>query len=604
MMTPINLKVTIYLATPLHVGGEPGADANTTYILRGSDGLAYYPGTAFKGKVRHYALQLQKDDCKFPKICKCDVCRLFGGEGNAPGTLFFSNFHVAGEQATDIRAGNSIDRFRRVADDRKLFTTESAAIKVLEGYITGYVNDDEDTADSGGIYKDVCLLKESIKLIKQIGGNTSRGFGWVKDVIDVEEVEAEPVDQSKTVQTYSDSSIVTGVRVTLTPISPLLIGTHTTQSNFRDTQCIVPGAVLRAALARAICQMDGTSDPSEQGIKKDSPEGRDSKFPNLRRAFSKLRFSALNSQIQPEPYPITTRKCKYNDDLKDHKDIGGFDNLAMLLSEACTDGKTREKCPLCGERLEKVAPYDDFDYRKLTVTSTHSEMDKSRGTAEDGRLFTVRAIAKDAPVFHGIVSGEIDFGELSRLSLSPLRVGAMLTSGSGECEMTVEKISESLMDEKEQRDDLIDRIKRFNALVGGKGYLVPITLMSEAIADLAEPGNGDYKNAYEKLVNQVESETPFKIVLVLTKPRMWRGFDTNQKSQKKGCEKKARYILPAGSVFVVRIETPDEAAVAKLMRLEREGIGKETEDGYGAVRIAHERHIENAITWKEDNGDD
>ena len=602
-MMPIKLKITINLSTPLHVGGEPGADVNTAYILRGADGLAYYPGTAFKGKVRHYALQLQKGNCKFPYACDCDVCRLFGGEGNAPGELFFSNFHVVGEQATDFRAGNAIDRYRRVADDKKLFTTESAAISVLEGYITGNVKNDELDSDNGdATSKDVRLLKESIKLIRQIGGNTSRGFGWVKNEIAVEVVGENPADQSKKATSNSESGIVACVSVALKPESPLLIGTHTTQSNFRDTQRIIPGAVLRAALARAICQQDGTSDPSENGIKEDMPKDRDSKFPNLRKAFSELRFSALHSDMQPEPYPITTRKCKYNAERKDHTDIGRFDNLALLLSDAWNNGKTKGKCPLCGERLEKVDPYEDFDSRefhKLTVTSTHSEMDKLRGTSRDGRLFTVRAISKEATVFRGTISGEVDYGELSHLSQSPLRVGAMLTTGFGECEMTVDTVSET------RKDDLVDRIKRFNTLVDSEDIFAPITLLSEAIVKLSEPDDGDYYKAYERLVNQIEEEPHFEIAHVITKPRMWRGFDTRVKSQNKGCEKDARYIMQAGSVLVVKIRAPDDpATVAKLMRLEREGIGNETKDGYGAVRIAHERHIKNAIHWKEEICDD
>ena len=587
-MMPIKLKVTIELLTPLHVGGDPGEDVNTSYILRGADKQAYYPGTAFKGKVRHYALQLQKElrqaDCLFPEVCDCDVCRLFGGEGNARGSLFFSNFHTAGKQAIDLRAGNSIDRFRRVAEDEKLFTTESAAISALEGYITGNANE-----------KDVDLLKASIKLIQQIGGNTSRGFGWVKGTIDVI-VE----DQPKEYVSGSDNRTISCVRVTLTPTSPLLIGTHTTQSNFRDTQFAIPGAVMRAAVARAICEQDGTADPSEEGIENDLPTDMETRFPNLRKAFSELRFSTLNADVQPMPFPITTRKCKH------HKKHRWVDALVATLKD--NDVKCSE-CEMLKEkgRMDKVEPYEQVeDYltnRKhpnalRMITSTHSETDKYRGTSRDGRLYTVRAIAPRAASFSGTINGSIDMKELSSLLISPLRVGAMLTSGFGVCEVLPITI-----DYEEPYNTMLERIEEFNKLVGSSDIFVPITLMSDAIVKLKEPDDGDYIKAYEPLLNTVEDEPDFELESVLTKPRMWRGFDTSpRKREPEHYEKPARFLLQAGSVFVVRIRAKtldsDSVEVEKLKRIEREGIGEERKDGYGAVRVAHENHIEITLAMK------
>ena len=607
-MKKIRLKVTIRLLTPLHVGGEPGEDANTAYILRGANNQAYYPGTAFKGKVRHYAQQLQKmrniNNCRFPSFCECAVCRLFGGKGNAPGSLFFNNFHAVGGQDIELRAGNAIDRFRRVAEDEKLFTTETVVIKALQGYVTGYVGKknisdiDED---------DLKLVKDSIRLIHQIGGQTSRGLGWVDGEIEILD---EQQDQSLNKESDKSDGSASCVPITLTPKSPLLIGTHTTQSNFRDTQCVIPGAVLRAAMARAICRQDGTSDQSEKGIKTIMPE--DTPFRKLREAFADLRFSTLHSGIQDEPNPITTRKCKFK---KNHRYV---DVLAAMIINEAQDNQEKLQCPECdsqpGEgRLEKVAPYENIQNyltKKINpndcrlITSTHSEIDKLRGTAKDGRLFTVRAIAPKAVTFHGTISGDIDLGELSRLLRSPLHVGAMLTSGFGVCDVTIESSPEK------QNDDLLDRIKRFNKLIGGKGYFIPITLMSDMVADLKvktdehsspdEQGSSDlqdeYTSAYADLLKPILGEFDFEMAKVITKPRMWRGFDTSK--QEGGFEKPARYLLQAGSVLVVRVDTLEAPILEKLQMLEHKGIGLDTQDGYGAVRIAHESHIKHALVLK------
>jgi len=588
-MKAIKLTVTIKLFTPLHVGGEPGEDTNTAYILLGADERAYYPGTAFKGKVRHYVQQLQKNNCEFadesnhkcrlPKDCRCSydspVCRLFGLEGNARGSLFFSDFHALEEPLLDIRAGNSMDRCRRVTEDEKLFKTESAVIRELVGYVVGNASD-----------ADIALLKKSIALIQQIGGNTSRGFGWLDGDIMVSEEELDSLD-SCSADVNRDVCLTNCVKVKLTPKSPLLIGTHTTQSNFRDTQCIVPGSVMRAAFARAICNQDGTDDPSTNGIKRDS---QDTGFPNLRQIFSELRFSVLNTGLQPEPYPITMRKCKVN---KEHIMV---DVLAMLLNKALGNNETEEGCRECHGRLEKVEPYESFyrclDNCRLTVTSTHTEMDKTRGTSQDGRLYTVRAIAPGVIDFHGTINipdRELNMNELALLCQSPLHVGAMTTTGFGECTIEFKPLVETQDDELTSQ--IIKRIEEFNKLIDSDDIFVPLTLMSDAIVDLVEPETDDYTRAYASLVS------PLILERVITKPRIWRGFDT---SEKHVSEKPPRFLLQAGSVLVVRVDDLGAQNINELLRLERNGIGNvnETKDGYGAVRVAHDNHIKYALAAK------
>ncbi|MCL2426608.1 MAG: RAMP superfamily CRISPR-associated protein [Oscillospiraceae bacterium] len=587
-MTPIKRKVIIKLLTPVHIGGEPGEDVNISYILRDADGKAYYPGTAFKGKVRHYARQLQKDECKLTDNadnCECTVCKLFGGEGNFRGSLIFSNFRAVGAQSTDLRVGNSIDRFRRVAEDGALFTTESAAICELVGYVTG------DADDCG-----LKLLENSIKLISQIGGNSSRGLGWIDGEIIVEDdlgKSDESADVQQNSDSDSDSALVTHVRVTIAPKSPMLIGAHTTQSNFRDTQFIIPGSVVRAALAKSICENDETATPKDKDgrIRWVAPIDGETHFPILREEFSNLKFSVLHSQLQSEPHPITMRKCKFH---KNHKRV---DVLSTLLSEAWKNGSVQELCAEngCKGRLEKVSAYEDVEDNMPTITSTHSEIDKWRGASRDERLYTVKAIAPDTAenpvVFCGAISGNMDMKELAHLQKFPLYVGAMLTSGFGECEVKFEAISDTTInDVSVQKSELRDRIDKFNALIGDSNEtFVPITLMSDAIVDLEEPSDGDYTKAYESIVK------PFKLERVITKARIWRGFDT---SQSHNFEKSIKFLLQAGSVFVVRVYALDDEVLEALLEFERNGLkqAQEPHNGYGAVRIAHRNHIDKALT--------
>ncbi len=556
-MHRIKLKVTIRLLTPLHVGADDGEEANISYILRDVKGDAYYSGTAFKGKVRHYAHSLQKDSCIFPESCNCTVCRLFGGEGNSRGSLFFENFYAVGQQLKELRVGNAIDRFRRVADDKKLFTVEAASIRELSGYITGNIQID-----------DIKLLEQSIKLVKQIGGNTSRGFGWLDGeiLLEWERLEEEENDDERLELKEIGTSFADSIRLVLTPKSPLLIGTHTTQSNFRDSQHVIPGAVIRAAMARAICEYDGTSDPSPEGIRDDLPKDRLTRFPYLRKSFGNLRFSTLNSIVQPWPLPMTMRRCKF------HKEHQQADMLAAMLRG------DDEVCPECNGRLDKIEVFRELP----TVTSVHSGIDKYRGTTSDEHLYTIRAIAPDKAVFSGIISGGLDLTELSQLLEPSLRVGAMITKGFGECQVQFEALKEAAEPEQDLQD-MANRIKEFNKLVGRREVFVPITLLSDAFVNLEEPEDGNYCKAYSCLTD------PFEVVRVIAKNRIWRGFDTGKKDGK--FQKDAQLMLKAGSVLVIRTDALDPEIIQKLGELASKGIGMRTEDGYGSVCIVHDYHI-------------
>jgi hypothetical protein len=266
-----------------------------------------------------------------------------------------------------------------------------------------------------------------------------------------------------------------------------------------------------------------------------------------------------------------------------------------------------KKCPACGcgERLEKVDPFDGFLVESGLVTSTHSEMDRLRGTSMDERLYTVRAIAPEAATFCGEISGNIDLSELSELLRPSIRVGAMITKGFGECKAElVQDLGSSGNDLKDMRERVKGRIIAFNALLGrdsGEDMFVPLTLMSDAVVSLNEPEDGEYMAAYEPEGGKYMAAykplvEPFELKRVITKSSIWRGFDTKMTA----CfEKPAQFLLRAGSVFVLRVKTLDDENIDKLLQYEREGIGLNTQDGYGAVRVAHERHIEYALTRKD-----
>ena len=183
---PIHVRVSIVMDSPFHVGGGKGVDGVCSYLLRDGAGNPYWPGSAFKGKVRHFARLLFESNggcCVFDHAlktdinktpCGCIVCDMLGSAGNSPGSLRFIDMSFKDKTfaSSEMRTGNAIDRRRRVANDNSLFQIETVGTgeSILIGEIIGTLS-----ADSFDDQK--ALLEAAVSAIPHIGGNTGRGVG-------------------------------------------------------------------------------------------------------------------------------------------------------------------------------------------------------------------------------------------------------------------------------------------------------------------------------------------------------------------------------------------------------------------------------------------
>jgi len=570
---PVRVTVEIKLDAPFHVGGGKGGSGTSSYLVRDGNNAPYWPGSAFKGKVRHFARLLlegaavgqcefehrvdfvdfeRKQDDNDASPCKCLVCKMLGGAGNAKGSLLFGDMKL-NVANTEMRTGNAIDRYRRTAKDESLFQIETADAEMLTGEIIGTLS--EENYD-----EQKALLEAAIKAIPHIGGNTGRGLGWIAEdgiaveiiALDAEEVSV-PVD---------DPPWVT-VPVTITAQSPLLIGKKSSESNFRATLGHIPGAVLRAALAQTLIAQDGGAE--EGKVNWVAKEGGQGRFPSLRRAFGELRIT----QCLPEEcrFAPVTVEC-----LKGSKQ--GYDTLLV---------KREEKAP-----TERVKGYIDGQGRKLDgptkMVVTKSAMNRFRGTSQDEMLFSMEVMLPPV-VFQGEISGVFDPAELERLTQNGIRVGGYQTAGHGRCKMEIGAPTDSA--------DTPEQLRRRVEMCRGK---IPVTLRSDAIVALEPPedtSNEGYLLAYQKAL--FSTLTGVKLTKVIAQHSQWRGFDTSKPTEDI-LKRQTYHVIDAGAVFLLETEAPDltDELLAALLKLQSKGVCQDdihNRNGYGQIRVADEFHF-------------
>ncbi len=79
-----------------------------------------------------------------------------------------------------------------------------------------------------------------------------------------------------------------------------------------------------------------------------------------------------------------------------------------------------------------------------------------------------------------------------------------------------------------------------------------------------------------------------------------RGFDTSKTTEKE-MRRNGHLVVKAGAVFIYEA-MPEEIEWAKLLEFEQKGIGKNTEHGFGKVRICDMFHIDYDVLRGKNNG--
>jgi CRISPR/Cas system CSM-associated protein Csm3 (group 7 of RAMP superfamily) len=205
MLATIDLPFTINLKGPLHVGTGYARGLLDRTVVQGRlwDEIenrwrqqVYMPGSSLKGHLRHICERLawhyRVPVCRAPRpsyMCHpwkpCLVCRVFGSPGRGSG-LTFDDAHLTSEWSELIRSGLNaqetrtqvqLSRRRNVTTEGRLFTAEYAVEDLsFETRIAGRLAL-TPVLDEPGRYYEIILLLGGLRMLRMLGGGSSRGVG-------------------------------------------------------------------------------------------------------------------------------------------------------------------------------------------------------------------------------------------------------------------------------------------------------------------------------------------------------------------------------------------------------------------------------------------
>ncbi len=205
MNTKIEFKLFVTPLSQFHIGTGFGIgkfiDKAT---IKNRIGTIYIPGSTIKGKTKYFGRQiansLNLNYCTEKEPCKgnpCIVCRTFGSPLHQ-GKFFFSDASLPKEIIKSIteenkenpaiplrlflntKTGTKIDRRYGTTQEDYLFTTETGVRGIsLTAKIYG-IGDDFIFPEEGELPLELVFLLNSLKLMTHLGGEESRGLGYVK----------------------------------------------------------------------------------------------------------------------------------------------------------------------------------------------------------------------------------------------------------------------------------------------------------------------------------------------------------------------------------------------------------------------------------------
>jgi len=359
------------------------------------------------------------------------------------------------------------------------------------------------------------------------------------------------------------------------------------------TRRYIPGTALRGALAEAL-------------IKKSRMDPKSDAFRQLFEGPRALRFEPAYPAIDTDrgyPFPLTARRCK----AIRHRHCA-FDTLVsqVVFEEQVAASKQdgiplpfieRPRCPHCWEKVEPATScyvWDDVNKRPHTlpkpelVRHTHTAINRARGVAEDGMLYTLETL-EPGTWLHGCLWVEEGQADQARIALGNVtRLGRGIHRGRGQVRITLQGEVEDVKTQTriERLTDLFQAERAFFTKLTGRelppdrGHYFTLDLLSPAVfgngvAATLEPDPLDLGEGVELIRRFVAPETV---------GGWWKAA---------GLPHPTALAAATGSVFLYRAppETDLSWLSGRLDKLRATGVGRLRERGYGAVMPCAPFHL-------------
>ncbi len=614
-------QITATIDTALCIGdsgsSDTGADKAT---VKTTDGKLYVPASTLKGIWRHATEAIARSQghyvCNSPlpqNMCPrpdeelkdqntdlfqhnhCVICQIFGSpqrESSIVVNDLKPNIDL-GIETTVNRSGVTINRNRRVAEDARLYFTETS-IPNAGFEFSGDVLLSNNITD-----KQIEFLTAGLNYIHAIGSGKTRGLGWLS----IEHVQLPDTEtQSPGTESLQIADDFTELTLKVTLNSPIITGGRKPSGQAVEALNYIRGGLIRGALANELLA-DLENNTPDADFQKLFTEDDAAIFRNCTPATKIL--------------PATAISCKGTPGFSSDKKHGVFDTLIERIVSEKADWMYQPKCPKCSGRVESHSGfYEDatgsHKERHLnTRLLTRVAINRKRKVAEEGLLYHLTAIDPvivksrktksqeeeeyKPVVLHGSVrvpSGLVE-KVAQTLDHKVVRLGGGSSRGLGHVSIAVQN--------KSSPEPLKERIDNFNealsevwqtykylpntSIAQCEGIYFTVNLQSEAILMAEDGWQRSMVLTAQMLQDMAVCDTEVACVRSFASYGYAGGWNAVW-----GLPKETELITNIGSVFV--FHTSDiESWLPALQELENRGIGNRREEGFGQITICDPFHL-------------
>lgn len=362
--------------------------------------------------------------------------------------------------------------------------------------------------------------------------------------------------------------------------SNVISGGIKTVNNFLKTEDVINGAVVRAAFANDIlfeCEyaeenINGKQYWLAEREAVGHPYCETCKCREICKKFSDMTFSDLTPE-NSMPAPFTAKACKNC----------GTEHPIMdtiMKNDAL-------KCSVCGGRMEALKGIINKDtYASVKVKhsiTTHTAIDMYTRTVKDGSLFSVEAIRRGAVyqceiddcdtgmIYEGKV---IYLGKYSSCGFGKIRIVSISDIPNRDVAAAIRQMNEKFP----QKD--------------GRDY-ASLLFLSSAKLDIDTCGAApltteEYKKIWKARL--FGEDAPVEVEQVYAQNIPYHGFDTSE-FYRNNCRRKTDILTEAGSSVKISFAKGSREAIEFLEKLEKVGIGRDTNIGYGKIAVCADIHM-------------
>lgn len=372
-------------------------------------------------------------------------------------------------------------------------------------------------------------------------------------------------------------------------LQPVMCGGIRIENNFFESEAFIRGSVLRAAFANQIllecpyadCK---SSDGKYNFIEIKNADGRckECQYNQICKLFGDMTFSCAYPE-NSIPAPFTAKKCKKCG--TNHKIKDTLVESGMIVCDECKAKKADDIARM--ENLKGLICQDGEKTVSLKVPktlSTHTAINYHSHIADDGSLFSIKAIEK----------GQIYTAIIDDCNSGMLNIGDVIYSGKySSCGFGKMKIVDLQPVSDCSESDIKERIEKFNIRFNTNNQ-VSVLLISDMLPleiNISDNvlTNEEYLEYWQKSIFGSD-ELPFSILKIFTETQLYSGFDTS-KSWGNWKQTNPELLLKKGTSLLLEIkENYFDEAIETLTKMQNNGIGKKTQDGFGQVEICHPIH--------------